>query len=320
MKAICARLRLTTLGLTVLLVGCNPALYRQPAEDFHAGSTALRDVYFGEWDLSNRAFIERADLEDQVALWQAPVQIPAPEVARISERMSERRQSDVHENLRPLREQAFATLEAYARTLVNLASDVPTDAVTSELTGLASDIRRVVDQAAELKQIGDVAAKAKRFTGPLEQYVAVVNSVIEIVSSVLRERAIVETIGASNEAVLELLSVLKSEAQAARDNALHQIGESRGQLEAFAQAPTFARASNELRADVAKRTAVLSALEAQVREHDVEAAFDAARVAQGALVQKALLRDPGDWAARVRQFREQVEATRAAVDGTRNDL
>ena len=304
----------------VALTGCNPGLYKQPAEDFRAASLSLRDIYFIEWDLSNKARIERGDLEDQVVLWNSKIRVKASELDRISSKMANRRKEDIHGDLRPLRDKAFAVLEVYATTLVSLASDAPTDAITSELTELGKDIQAVVENAGKLGKIGEEAAKLKKFTGPLQRYVAVINTVIDIVSSVVRERAIIETIGASNEAVLELLAVLKAEAEAAQRNTVRQLENSRALLDDFTKGPGFENASNELRADVLRRMAELDALRILLVEHDIAAAFDAARKAQGALVQKAMLKDPGDWTVRIREFRTQVAATKEAIERTRSGI
>lgn len=301
----------------IALSGCNPGLYKKPAEDFRTASTALEDTYFLEWELSNRATIERGDLEDQIAIWLAPSGVSSRQIESVTARMTERRQTDIHEQLRPLREQAFNVMHAYANTLVSLSSDEPTQRIQSELTGLIGDVSGALEGATKL---GADAEAVQKFAGPLQQYVGVLNEIIGLIASVLREQAIVETIGRSNESIVDLLTVLKGEAKAAEENALRQTREARVSIERFSQHDKFQAASNDLKATVAQRTAELKTIEQQILEQDIAALFDAAIKAQGALVEKAVLDEPGDWTLKITRFKEQVITTQTAIVKIRAEM
>lgn len=307
--------------VSVLALGaCNPALYKRPAEDFQAASTTLRSTYFLEWEISNKAQIERRDLDDQVAIWISPAGVPTAELDKVSKKMAERRQKDIHEQLRPLREQAFNALDGYASTLVSLSSDEPTKRIQSELSSLVKDLNGTLDAADKLNLVGSVLSKSQKFTGPLQQYVGVLNEIIGLISNVIRERAIIETIGKSNESIIDLLSILKEEAAAAEKNALRQTTSAKEDINGFMSHAKFQQASNNTKAAVLKRRAELEAIEHQIKNQDIASTFDAAMKAQGALVEKAMLKDPGDWTVRIKQFREQVVATKTAIEKIKSEM
>lgn len=308
------------LVFVIVLGACNPALYKRPAEDFQAATVTLRDTYFLEWDISNQARIERGDLDDQVQIWTAPAGVPTAELERVSTRMAERRQEDIHEQLRPLREQAFNALDGYASTLVSLSSDEPTERIQSELGGLVTDLNDTLDAAGKLNIVGDSLNNLKKFTGPLQQYVGVLNEIIELVSSITRERAIIKTIGKSNESIIDLLSILKEEAAAAEENALMQITSAKESINDLMSHDKFQQASNNTKAAVVKRRAELAAIEQKITNQDIASAFDAAIKAQGALVEKAMIKDSGDWTVRIKQFKKQVDATKTAMEKIQSEM
>ena len=319
---------------TVLLVSvlaftsCNPAMYKRPAEDFRAASAALRDTYFLEWDISNQAQIELGDIEDQVVIWSMPTVDPNASVAgdirkelnRMSEQMTQRRQQDIHTKLRPFREKAFDVLDAYASTLVSLSSDEPTEQIKTELGGLVEDINSTLDTVDELKLADDAFRKLQKYTGPLQQYVGVVNEIIGLISNFMREGAIVETIGKSNESIIDLLSILKEEAAIAEENALRQTANAKARIDSFINNDKFLQANNDIKAAVLKRKAELEAIEQQIANQDITSVFDAAVKAQGALMEKAILKDPGDWTIRIKRFREQVNAMKRAIEKVKSEM
>lgn len=307
--------------VSVLALGaCNPALYKRPAEDFQVASATLRDTYFLEWEISNQAQIERGDIEDQVQIWTSPAGVPTAELDRVSTKMAERRKEDIHEQLRPLREQAFNAIDAYASALVSLSSDEPTERIQSELSSFVKDINDTLDAANKLNLVGSALSKSQKFTGPLQQYVGVLNEVIGFVSNVIRERAIIETIGKSNESIIDFLSILKKEAAAAEKNALRQTAFAKESINDFMSHAKFQQASNDTKAVVLKRKAELEAIEHQIANQDIASTFDAAMKAQGALVEKAMLKDPGDWTVRIKRFREQVAATKTAIEKIKSEM
>jgi len=302
------------------LSSCNPSIYKKPAENFQAASAALRDTYFLEWEISNQAQIERGDIDDQVQIWTMPAGISTEELNRMSTKMAERRQKDIHEQLQPLRERAFNVLDGYASTLVSLSSHEPTGRIQTELGSLVEDLNRTLEAAGKLDLVGDALSKLNKFTGPLQQYVGVLNEIIELVSNVMRERAIVKTIGKSNESIIDLLGVLKEEAAAAEENALRQMVSAKGSIDRFMSHEKFQQASNDTKAAVLKRRAELEAIEQQITNQDIASMFDAAMKAQGALVEKAMLKKPGDWTVRIKRFKEQVDATKKAIEKVKSEM
>lgn len=301
-------------GFVLLFAGCNPAVYKKPADDLKVATTTLKHAYFLEMELSNRARIERNNLDDQIDLW---IGVPDDRFQKIVTRMTERRNSDLHADLNPLREKAFAVLEGYATTLASLAANEPTEEIVAELEGLVTDVEAVLQSAQQIEAVADAVAQ---FSGPLQQYVGVLKEVVRLVSSVLRERAISETVGRSNESVLALLKVLKEEAVAARDNVLKEVGDAHKTLGKFVDSEYFSAANTTLKAAVAERLVDLKAIEARMALDNIEGSFDAAVKAQGALVRKALSSEPGDWAMQIRTFREQVYATRLAIENVRTEM
>lgn len=293
---------------------CNPSIYKRPSEDFLNASVSLRQAYFLEWELSNRARIERGDLEDQISIWLAPAGVDKSYIEPVSENMAARRQEDIHQALRPLREKAFSTLEGYAGVLVSLASDEQTEAIVTELNGMVQDIKDVLEAAKTIEKISGQVKKVESFTGPLAQYVDVLNEIIRLVSDLVRYQAIRQTIVRSNDSVLEILYVLKTEAVWAKDNARAQIRNTREVLEGFLEKPRFSDVQNTHKAAIAQKIAALKAIEQQIMNDDINTAFDAAVKAQGALVKSTLLTDPSDWAVHIRAFKKRVEDTKEAIE------
>lgn len=320
-RAISGTSKAFLIGCVVFIAACNPSVYKKPAENFRTATTSLKDAYFIELDLSNKARIERGDLEDQIAIWGAPINVVSEStILQVSDNMKKRRQGDIHEQLKPLRKQAFAALEGYSGVLVSLASDEPTEEIVSELNGLVQDIEGVLKMARTMTIAAAHADKLTNFVGPLQQYVGVLNEVIRLASSLIRERAIVKTIGKSNDSIVELLTVLKSEAGDARENTKSQIKKARENLEGFIGGTKLANANNESKAEIAKRIAELQVLEDQINDVDIERAFDAALKAQGALVRKAFMKDPKDWVLQIQAFRERVTATKEAIEKIKSEI
>jgi len=297
-----------------LISACNPSVYRKPSEDFLTASATLRQAYFLEWELSNRARIERGDLEDQIAIWVAPPGLDESFIAPVVKKMAERRQEDIHRALRPLREKAFSTIEGYAGVLVSLSSDEQTEAIVTELNSMVEDIKGVLEAAKQIEKISGQVQKVESFTGPLVQYAGVLNEIIRLVSDTVRYQAIRQTIVRSNDSILELLYLLKTEAVWANDNARTEIKNTRQVLESFLQKPHFADIQNAQKAAIAQRIAQLEAIEAQIMNDDINTAFDAAVKAQGALVKSTLLNDPSNWAVQIEAFKKRVEDTKEAIE------
>lgn len=296
------------------MAACTPSAYKRPSQEFLTAAVSLRQAYFMEWELSNRARIERGDMEDQIAVWTAPPGLDKTLIEPVVKRMAARRQEDIHEALRPLREKAFSTIEGYAGILVGLASDGQTETIVTELNLMVQDIQDALEAAETIEKISGQVKKVERFTGPLAQYVGVLNEIIRLVSDVVRYQVIRQTIVRSNDTVLEILFLLKSEAVWARENARTQIRNTRDVLADFLEKPGFAKVQNTQKAAIARRIAELETIENHIRNDDIGAAFDAAIKAQGALVKSTLLNDPSDWAVQIRTFRKRVEDAKAAIE------
>jgi hypothetical protein len=304
---------------TFTLTACSPAVYKKPAEDFRNTAISLKQAYFIELELSNKAQIERDDLEDQIVIWNSKFDLPFEEIEKLSKKMADRRKKDLHEELKPLREKAFAAIEGYAGVLVSLASGEQTEAVITEVNGLVQDINGVLETVGKLDALAKQSQSIIGFTGPLQQYVGVLTEVIRLVSDVVRERAIVKTIVKSDEPVIGLLTVLKGEAVTARENTRLQMKNVRQDLSPFLKTDN----SNKVfRAEITKRMAEITAFEEQInlKENDISNAFDAVIKAQKALLQKAFLNDQTDWGARIREFRERVKSIRDAMEKIKAEM
>ncbi|RLJ17333.1 hypothetical protein DJ030_14895 [bacterium endosymbiont of Escarpia laminata] len=308
------------LFFSLFLTACDPSQYQKPAEDFLAATVTLRQVYFLEMDLSNKANIERRDLEDQIAIWGAPADVDQESIERVANKMTERRRNDIHEALKPLRKKAFAAIEGYAQTLVNLASGESTEAIVSELNGLVQGIEGVVARASKISALSDRSAKVAKLAGPLKQYAGILREIIGLVSDVVREQAIIQTIGRSNKSVAKLLSVLKNEAVTANNNTQIHIKKARENLEGFLKKNGFANADNISKALIAKRLADIRIIEEQVKDDGIDKAFDAALDAQSALVEKAISTDAMDWAIQIRAFKDRAEATKTAIEKIQSEI
>ena len=153
----------------------------------------------------------------------------------------------------------------------------------------------------------------------MAQYAGVLTEVIRLVSEVVRERAIVTTIVKSDEPVIALLTVLKGEALAARENTRLQMKNVRQALSPFLASE---RSGKPFQADIARRMAEITAFEENIslQENDIGMAFEALGKAQRTLLQKAVLNDQADWEARIRAFRERVKAIRDAMEKVKADL
>ena len=154
-------------GCTLLLAACSPAVYKKPAEDFRSAAVSLRQAYFIELELSNRARIERGDLEDQMVIWTSKGPLSPEEMAALSTKMAERRQEDIHQTLKPLREKAFAAIEGYAGILVSLAAGEQTEAIVTEVNGLVQDINGALERAGKLGLLAQQSQAIAGFSGPL---------------------------------------------------------------------------------------------------------------------------------------------------------
>jgi len=307
------------IAVSILITACNPAVYKTPSQNFKQATVTLKDAYFLELELSNNARIERGDLVDLITIWEVDIsQDPSPIdkefIDEASNKMSERRLDDIHADFKPLREEAFKALIGYADILVSLSSDEPTDAIISEMNGLVKDIEKILDAASKMSSIGKIGTKLESFTGPLGQYVGVLNEVIKLVSSVLREKAIVETIGKSNDSVIDLLTILKTEAIYARENTYRQLRDIHKSLDKFNGSTDFNNMSNKEKADLALRLATIKSLEEQIQKDSLDSSFDLAIKAQGALIKKALLKDPKNWTEQITAFKQQVEKTKQAIE------
>ncbi|MHC4553022.1 MAG: hypothetical protein ACYSUT_09710 [Planctomycetota bacterium] len=302
------------------MIGCNPEVYRKPAEDFHTATVSLKEAYFLEWELSNTAMIQRANLEDEISIWTAPPNIDNPFIQKVSEKMKQRQLEDVHGPIRPLREKAFAALEGYAEILVYLASNEPTETIVTEINALVKDIEGVLDTVSKIEDFAKYADEIGEFTGPLQEYLGILSELTQLISSIARERAIVQTIGDSNDSVLELLKILKEEAVVANENTQLQIINSVTLLDSLPQKPGYADIDNVNKATIAKRTADLKTLQEKIGQVHTESAFDAAAKAQAALVKKAYMRDTDDWAEQIREFKNKVTIIKENIEKIESEM
>ena len=76
----------------------------------------------------------------------------------------------------------------------------------------------------------------------------------------------------------------------------------------------FQQASNDTKASILKRAAELEVITQQITELDIASVFELAVKAQGALVEKALLKKPGEWTVKIKQFKDRVTETKIAIE------
>ncbi len=196
----------------LFLSGC-PRDYLTPANDLKVATADLQDVYYLELDISNKARIERGDLEDQVNIWSLyGDEIDVPFLLEMSGKMVDRRRKGVNKEIILLRRQAFAAIEGYASILAGLALETPDVRLTAEINTFKATIQNTLSQVDGIPSTSEIHETVKQFSEPLEAFVGDLTSINEIVNKADVEPAIRDTIGTANEAIISLLKVLKQEA------------------------------------------------------------------------------------------------------------
>lgn len=309
------------LAVTALLAGCSPAIYQKPLQDFRQANLTVRETYFLQLDQARQARAGHDALLEETVLWQPDRELAAAELEDIAQRVAEiRNEALLPKDTRELREAAFRAIDGYAGTLVALASGDDTQGIVTELNALVGDINGVLDSAENLGLVSDAASRAKEFAGPLGSIAGALATIAEIVSGVVRERAIRQTIVGADARVRELLGLLKQEAAWARREAVRQSGLARDGIQGFLERNGEAL-DPATRAAVTGRAERIYAFASAMREQQgLEAAFDAAIEAQAALVRKAALKDQDDWIVRIQSFRAQVGAAKASLEQVRRSF
>lgn len=309
------------LAVLVLLAGCSPAIYQKPLEDFRAANLSVREAYFLQLDQARDARASHDVLLEETVLWQPDRELAAADLEDIARRVAEiRNEPLLPPDTRNLREAAFRAIDGYAGTLVALASDDDTQGIVTELNALVGDINGVLENARNLGLVSNAASRAKEFAGPLSSIAGALGTIAEIVSGVVRERAIRQTVVSADARVRELLGLLKGEAVWARREAVRQSGLARDRIRGFIERNGDALDSATRATVTGRAERIYTLASAMEDQQGLEAAFDAAIEAQAALVRKAALKDQEDWILRIQSFRAQVTAAKASLEQVRSSF
>lgn len=304
-----------------LLLGCTPAIYQKPLQDFRQANLTVRDAYFLQVDQARKARASHDALLEETVLWQPGRELAAADLEDIARTVAEiRNEPLLPEDTRELREAAFRAIDGYAGTLVALAADDDTQGIVTELNALVGDINGVLDSARNLGLVSDAASRAKEFAGPLSSIAGALGTIAEIVSGVVRERAIRQTIVSADARVRELLSLLKQEAVWARREAVRQSGLARDSIQGFLERNGDALDPSTRALVTGRAERIYAFASAMEDQQGLGAVFDAALEAQAALVRKAALRDQDDWIVRIKFFRAQVTAAKASLEQVRGSF
>jgi hypothetical protein len=310
-------LSVAIISVIVLLTGCNAGLFKKPTQDMLDGVKTLRDVYFEQLRLRRQADAEVVVALSRETFWRHP------ELAKDSSHIAATRKYIVDakglallpEPALAVRQRAFDALEAYAATLVALASDDDVDAVADELKGLASDVEGVVKQARTIGALASLAGKAEAWLGPLGNVVSAFTQIVRLVSNIERAIAIRQVVRTAHRPIKEILDLLREEAIYARNDTTNNYEKAAIGVNEILKAGI--KSADAIPAAIEYSAALLATREALKRMPAVEDSFAAAMRAQDALHQKVGDPDMSDLVLQVRAFRDQVRATKAAFQAVR---
>jgi len=299
---------------TLILTGC-PRDFLIPANNLRVATEDLQDVYFLELDISNKARIERGDLEDQIDIWSSfGDEIDVAFLKEMSGKMIARRRTDVPEEIIVLRRQSFAALDGYAFILSSLASETPKLRLKYEINIFKGTIQDTLSSVEGIPSDSEYFNKIKQFKGVLEVYVGVLTEITEIISRVEFEPAIRETIGTASESIITLLRILKQEAVFAETNAIDEIQKSEKILEDYLRSNEFKNASDTLQANLILKIAEFEILQEEIKKQNIAAAFDAALKAQYSLLETRRIPPTNDWTEGVINFRATLAPLKKSIE------
>lgn len=315
---------MAALLVALLLVACDPTLFKKPVQDFKDANQTLRDAYFLQLAVARDAHVERFTVQRKQQLWRnAAIVKDSQRVQEIVDAIVKRQaEDDLDRDWVRLRVRAFDAIDAYAGVLLALASNEDTDAIVAEMNGLVGDLRGLLDlvktteSLGKVKFVGGTVEKAAGWVNGLSVAVAAFNQVITIIANVARSKAIVDTIVAADPAVIELLTVLGEEAAFAQAEAKTQYAATITFLQERVQGPLVDDAA---RREVAERLVDLQTKHRRLQTlDDLDRAFSLAKAAQAALIRKAARPDYQDLLTHVRSFKQQTTAIKQSLEAVRN--
>jgi hypothetical protein len=301
---------LTTLTLT----GC-PRDFLIPANNLKVATEDLQDVYFLELEISNKARIERGDLEDQIDIWSSfGDEIDVAFLQEMSGKMVARRRLVVPEEISILRRQSFAALDGYASILASLASETPKLRLKYEINIFKGSIQDTLSSVEGIPSDSEYFNKIKQFSEALEVYVGVLTEITDIISRVEFEPALRETIGTASESIISLLRILKQEAVFAEASAIEEIQKSEQILEDYLKSNKFKNASDTLQANLIIKIAEFEILQDEIKKQNVAEAFDAALRAQYSLMETRRIPPTNNWTEGVIKFRAKLTPLKKSIE------
>ncbi|PIW44108.1 MAG: hypothetical protein COW18_13965 [Zetaproteobacteria bacterium CG12_big_fil_rev_8_21_14_0_65_54_13] len=309
--------------LALLLQGCDPTIYKKPLTDFRDANQSMRDAYFLQLAVNDKARVENSLIQAKGSFWMK-ANPTLKQIESYSAEVAKARQKKAVEDEQTiaLRHLAFKTIGTYASILLSLASNDSTDAISAEVNGLVGDASKIIEHAKTIQKIHHLSEEAAAWLGPMSNMVTALVQVGEIVSGFVRNRAIRQTIMIADQPIHELIVILRSEAVLARQKAIESYAgseqELRNKIESFEE--------NNKRKDRLLTVPVSSFHEAaaclqqvDVTRQELEEAesigsvFDAALKSQASLVRKAAMPSYEDWVKQIEDFRDRANAVKISL-------
>jgi len=310
--------------LTLFLQGCDPTIYKKPLTDFREANQSMRDAYFLQLNMSDKARVENGLVQEKTSFWIKAnptldqIEKYTNKIAKVRKRVTIGDEQTIE-----LRKLAFRTLDIYASTLLSLASDDSTDAIVAEINNLIGDASNVVNHAKSLKKIAKLSEEAGKWIGPLSNVVGALTQVAEIVSEYVRNKAIRETIITVDEPVRDLIVLLQSEATQLQNKTIEKYGESEKTLKEKIKA--FEASNNKPGAtvkvpvssfqDAAVYLEEIVSMKQELEDaDDIGGIFDDALKSQSALMRKAAMPSYEDWVQSIQKFKNHAHEVKMSLE------
>lgn len=307
-----ARVLLACLAV-LCLVGCDPTIFKKPAQDFATELRTLRDGYFTLLKVRREAQYERASSQQKQAYWLQPklAEDPSEVQKDLAELDRARKRGQLPPDDLLVRQRAFDVLDAYAGTILALASNDATESITAELTGLSGDLKALAEVAKSVGVLKDVGEAAESWFPTISGAIGAVQKIMEVVSNVIRANAIRDVVHAAHDPVKKLLEVLEGEAGTARRDALRAYGSA---LDGVEKTMKEKIAPADVRNAMEYRMALKNAHDGLTSAPQLSAAFKEAGALQDKLYKSVTHPDTKELAKQAQLFRKQVRDAKAALD------
>ncbi len=306
----------------LILTGCDPTVYKKPAENFKIATTSLKESYFTDLDLSNNATVAHEDLQDQSAIWFAPQGNDDDlDIDKVINKIADRHKQDIHSSIKPLRDKCFLAIESYADIIITLASNDSTEALTTELSGLANDFTNAINLVKNMDLANDYTRKFGKISGPLSQYIDVINEVIKIASDAVREKTIIATVAKSNASIKGMLNILQDEAIIAQENSQDEIQKSIELIkEIKSKYPEkYNNLDNVTKSEIATKLANFYSTKDKITNLEIKRSFTSAIDAQDALLAKSS-GEIENWADNIRAFRDSADKLKTSITTLKSEI